>query len=346
MAKHLLAFEAEKKGATNTSVHKTNLQSAPQACHATQSNGCLTIPEGQKSCTNMDIPTCNQSHDIACWAAFKGARWRKHKRWPTNKVSLAALSCSQIACPNLLGSPRENYNLHMSHFSTAITRNVNQKHSSKERLMPTYFGPKWGSITKTGPEEAHKSETFHEALATSTTSLYHGGVGTCSQQIQIERWFVCINLGRSKRVLHQLWKPESAEGETDVSHRPETVICQTAPLQEQHCHRGVVLFETWADAPKSPKKTLISACNCDSHEMPCHQTIALPDGVLLAPDFMAQLLGQTTHNAFTHAQMAAALSFLQAWKVSALTIFINFGRSDLTSTLFWARKLQANLSKG
>lgn len=51
-------------------------------------------------------------------------------------------------------------------------------------------------------------KTFHEALATSTTSLYHGAIGTCSQQIQIQHWFICIkNLGRSKRVLHQLWKP-------------------------------------------------------------------------------------------------------------------------------------------
>lgn len=74
------------------------------------------------------------------------------------------------------------------------------------------------------------------------------------------------------------------------------------------------------------------------HEMPCHQTIALPDGVLLAPDFMAQLLGQTTHNVFTYAQMAAALSFLQRWNVFALTIFVNFGSSGLTSTPFWARK--------
>lgn len=66
--------------------------------------------------------------------------------------------------------------------------------------------------------------------------------------------------------------------------------------------------------------------------MPCHQTIALPDGVLLAPDFMAQLLGQTTHNVFTHAQMAAALCFLQAWNVFALTIFVNFG-SDFDTIL-------------
>ena len=50
--------------------------------------------------------------------------------------------------------------------------------------MPTYFDPKWGSMTKTGPEEAHKSET---------TSLYHGAIGTCSQQIQIQHWFVYLH---------------------------------------------------------------------------------------------------------------------------------------------------------
>ncbi len=115
------------------------------------------------------------------------------------------LSCSQIACPNLSGSPRENYNLHISDSSTA-TRNVSQKHS-KERLMPTYFGPKWGSITKIGPEEAQSE--IHEALATSTTSLYHQVFGTC-QQIVMKCCPFCIkNLGRSKRVLHQLWKPEA-----------------------------------------------------------------------------------------------------------------------------------------
>ena len=142
----------------------------------------------------------------------------------------------------------------MSDFSTLNPRNVHQKHSSKERLMPTYFGPKWGSMTKTGPEEAHKSET---------TSLYHGAVGTCSR-------FICIkNLGRSKRVLHQLWKP-CAQRQAQLP--PWCHMPRVAPLPEQHCHRGVVLFETWADW-NLPKKRF-SACHCDSRgsHVSCHVT--------------------------------------------------------------------------
>lgn len=127
--------------------------------------------------------------------------------------------------------------------------------------MPTYFGPKWGSITKTGPSEAHKSET---------TSLYHGAVGTCSQQIQIQHWFICIkNLGRSKRVLHQLWTP-CAQRQAQLP--PWCHMPRVAPLPEQRCHRGVVLFETWADWDLPNKR--FSACHCDSHgsHVSCHVT--------------------------------------------------------------------------
>lgn len=77
--------------------------------------------------------------------------------------------------------------------------------------------------------------------------------------------YICIkNLGRSKRVSHQLWKPCAQRQAHTTSFRLSWChMPRVAPLPEQHCHRGVVLFETWADWDL-PKKRF-SACHCDGH---------------------------------------------------------------------------------